>query len=70
MLLRRASPESEIASSKTGIYFCTDPKSSKPAAILQIHMQAKHFLRRQLAKQKVGKTVVHKSVLAAFDDSC
>jgi len=25
MLLRRASPESEIASSKTGIYFCTDP---------------------------------------------
>jgi len=28
MLLRRASPESEIASSKTGIYFCTDPKWS------------------------------------------
>jgi len=25
MLLRRAPPESEIASSKTGIYFCTDP---------------------------------------------
>jgi len=29
MLLRRALPESEITSSKTGIYFCTDPKNVK-----------------------------------------
>jgi len=33
MLVALASPASQIASSKTGSYFCTDPKLGKPGLL-------------------------------------
>ena len=44
MLPRRASPASQIPSSKTGITFCTDPKESSCCAV-----QRRHLARRRLS---------------------